>query len=314
MGLMGLMGLTSPASRPFVSSAGVLVLALLGPLVATQPAFAFVRTTSDHSGVAVQWLERCLIVRPDSRGSQDVPLDQIEATLDRSVTNWGSRTLACGYLLLQSAPASRSADVGIDGKPTVVFRDQSWQRPGSKTMRDPSIIALTTVFYVDTPGYVGDATILDADIELNGVNYTFTTDITTAQPRAGTQIADLENTLTHELGHVQGLAHTCWDHVKPTPPLDDQGQPIPDCNDALPESILATTMYPYPLSPGETSKRHLAQDDVDGICEVYPATAPPPACHQELDGGCSFGGSIRFTPFSLAFALALALARRRLRR
>jgi hypothetical protein len=290
-----------------------ILVSLLFILAATPPAAAYVRTTSDHSNQPVEWLERCIIVRPDLRGSQDVPIDQVEATLDRAVINWTSRTLDCGYLLLQSAPADRISDVGIDGRPTVVFRDRAWVMPGTDLPRDTGIIALTTVFYVDTPGYVGDATILDADIELNGVNWTFTTDVSTATPRFATTIADLENTLTHELGHVQGLGHTCWDHVKDTPPLDDQGHPIPDCNDTdLPESILATTMYPYPLMDGETSKRHLSQDDVNGVCQVYPNTVAPPACHQEMDGGCSVGARASLpVPFVFAFALLWMMRRRR---
>jgi hypothetical protein len=197
-------------------------LAGLAFIIVSARAHAYVRTTSDRSNMPVQWLERCIIVRPDLRGSQDLPLDQVQAALDRSVINWTSKTLTCGYLLLQSAPALRVTDVGIDGRPTVIFRDTDWQRP-NKMHRDDSIIALTTVFYVDTPGFVGDATILDADIELNGVNYTFTNNVMAARARDGTQIADLENTLTHELGHVQGLAHTCWDHIKESAPLDDKG-------------------------------------------------------------------------------------------
>ena len=303
----------------------MLAVVAVTTIALTPRASAYVQTTSDRSNMPVQWVERCIIVRPDLRGSQDFSIDQIEATLDRAVANWTSRTLSCGYLLLQSAPAVRVADVGIDGQETLVFRDQLWERPGAAMPHDPSIIALTTVFYVDTPGFVGDATILDADIELNGVNYTFTTDVTTAVARDNTVIADLENTLTHELGHVQGLGHTCWDHIRDTPPLDNNGDPIPDCNGALPESILDTTMYPYPLMVGETSKRHLSQDDVNGICDVYPQTAAAPACFAEVDGGCSvarFGSAAPSTssafPFSFAFTLAFsfsfAFARRRMRR
>jgi uncharacterized protein (TIGR03382 family) len=209
---------------------------------------------------------------------------------------------------LNVGAASSGGAYGIDGRPTVVFRDVRWSDARGEP-RDPGIIALTTVFYVDTPGYLGDATILDADVELNGVNYTFTTDVTTAMPRLGTEVADLENTLTHELGHVQGLGHTCWDHVRDTPPLDNRGQPIPDCRGNLPQSILNTTMYPYPLMPGETSKRHLSQDDVNGVCDPYPLAGIPPPCQQEIDGGCAV------TPHGAAgvwpLLLALAWLRRR---
>jgi len=276
--------------------------------IVTGTAGAYVRTTSDKSSVPVKWLSRCITVRPDARGSQDLPLADVEATLARAVSNWGSRTLSCGFLVLNVGAASSGGSFGIDGRPTVVFRDQRWSDSRGNP-RDSSIIALTTVFYVDTPGLVGDASILDADIELNGMNYTFTTDIASAVPRPGTEVADLENTLTHELGHVQGLGHTCWDHIRESPPLDNHGQPIPDCLGALPASVTSTTMYPYPLMPGETSKRHLAQDDVDGICEPYPLSETPPACQQEIDGGCSVGARGGAGPWALL--LLVALLRRR---
>jgi hypothetical protein len=208
-------------------------------------------------------------------------------------------------------------DVAADGLPAVIFRNDEWRRPGHPP-HDPSAIGLTTVMYVNTPGLPGDGTILDADIELNNVNYTFTTDPTTATTRPGTQLADLENTLTHELGHVQGLAHTCWDHVTATPPLDNTGAPIPDCNDpTLPLSITDTTMYPYATMAGETSKRQLSPDDVSGVCDVYQPLQGKLGCYANIEGGCSATPTARRERWPLvaaalgALATLLAAARRR---
>jgi hypothetical protein len=281
-------------------------------LAITGPARAYVRITTERGGSPVLWLHSCISVRADGRGSIDVPLPQVDAALARAANNWTSRTSSCSFLQLVPLEAGPKADVAIDGQPTIVFRDEAWRRPGASMEHDPSSIGLTSVFYVDTPGARADGTILDADIELNGVYFTFTTTPMTATPRPGTTIADLENTLTHELGHVQGLAHTCWDHVRDAPPLDDQGQMIPDCNGPVPDAIRMTTMFPYASMPGETSKRHLSDDDVRGICEIYPASAPPPACYGLVEGGCAVARR-RPPPLTLelAFALALLWARRR---
>ena len=122
-------------------------------------------------------------------------------------------------------------------------------------------------------------------------------------------LADLENTLTHELGHVQGLAHTCWDHITDTPPLDNLGNPIPDCNDPdLPASITDTTMYPYASMPGETSKRNLSADDVAGVCDVYQPLAGKLACYPEIDGGCSAAPASRRSRWPLGGLALGALA------
>jgi hypothetical protein len=293
-------------------SSGLLAWAVVA---LSSSAWGYVRTAT-KGGVAVQWVESCVTVTPDLRGSIDVSIQDINATLQRSTDNWNRRTSACGYLVLASQPATRVHDVGSDGQPVLVFRHMAWQRPGGMPY-DPAAIGLTTVFFIDTPAKLGDGTILDADIELNGVNYTFTTNPATAKARTGTTIADLENTLTHELGHVQGLAHTCWDHQTDSPPRDETGTPIPDCASMLSAKITTATMFPKTLMPGETSKRNVQDDDVKGVCDAYAATGSAPACYQMLTNpGCAAGGPplASRAPIAgslLALAAAWTLARRR---
>jgi MYXO-CTERM domain-containing protein len=278
-------------------------------------AWAYVRSTSPKSGKAFSWLVSCLVVQPDGRGSQDLSIDQINETVVRATNNWSSRTDSCSNMRLTAIPADGPQEVAADGHPVVVFRDTVWARPGG-IPHEPSAIGLTTVFHVSAPGQPGDATILDADIELNGVNYTFTTDPMNAVPRDGTSIADLENTLTHELGHVQGLAHTCWDHTTDTPPLDDKGVPIFDCNDpAMPPEVAMTTMFPYSFQPGETSKRMLSPDDQRGICEIFSNANPPAACFQKVTGGYPLGCAVSHgRPHEVMLPLLVVLAALWLRR
>jgi hypothetical protein len=268
------------------SAGGLLVAGLVALLPST--ARGYVRTTTKH-GTAIEWVERCIFITTDLRGTTDLPVATLNATLAQAVKNWNDRTTGCGYLSLAALPATHPYEVASDGRPVVVYRNQTWKRPGGEA-HDPSAIGLTTVFYVDTPGRIGDGTILDADIELNAVNFTFTVTPENAQARPGTSPADLENTLTHELGHVQGLAHTCWDHQTDTPPLDETGAPIPDCAMMpLPAKITGATMYPYSvptaMNPVEISKRHLSDDDVHGVCDVYPSNAHRPACFQTVQNG-----------------------------
>ncbi len=276
-------------------------------VAAADYALAYVRTTTETSDVPVQWNVGCVVVTPDLRGSKDVPLDQVAAVLARATVNWTKFTSSCNGIVLTSRPAYKVLDVDADGIPAVIFRNDAWQRPGHPP-HDPAAIGLTTVMYVNTPGAPGDGTILDADIELNNVNYTFVLEPSTVPARPGTQIADLENTITHELGHVQGLAHTCWDHITDTPPLDNTGNPIPDCNDPdLPSLVTDATMYPYATMDGETSKRDLTPDDVAGVCDVYQPLAGKLSCYPEIVGGaCSAAPAERRTRLPIVLA-ALAV-------
>jgi hypothetical protein len=297
-------------------------------LVVATPASAYVRTTTVHRdpavvSVPVQWNVRCLGITPDSRGSRDLLLTDVEATLARAITNWNNRTSTCGGLVLSANAAARALDVGDDGFNALVFRNDVFQRPG----HDPyptNIIALTTVVYVDTPGRAGDGTLLDADIEVNNANFTFSTQSGTGLARTGTQLVNLENTLTHELGHVQGLAHTCWDGTTTTDPIDNQGNPIPDCTTAiLPDGVTNSIMYPF-YEP-DAPDRPLTDDDVRGVCDVY-GSLPQLACWHDVTGGCNTT-PVAPTPAterrrrgwpllpaaSLAAAMALAWARARRR-
>ncbi len=100
-----------------------------------------------------------------------------------------------------------------------------------------SAIGLTTTTYD-----VNTGEIVDADVEFNADSYPFTT------VDSASTMMDIQNTMAHEAGHMMGL-----DHSK------------------------ASEATMYSTAPeGETQKRSLSQDDIDGICFVYPLSGSAP--------------------------------------
>jgi hypothetical protein len=297
-------------------------LAAVALLGASLPARAYVDTRTS-SGTAVRWQVRCIAMSPDARGDQSgdsITNDDITSSLQAAIDTWNTSLQTCSAMQLSLNPATQVLGVVSDGRPAVVFTSDNWSH-------DAAAIAVTTVWYANHAGDPTDGQISDADIELNAVNYTFTTTPTTAVARPNTSVADLQNTLTHELGHVMGLAHTCWDHTagEPTAPPDNTGAPAPDCDlyPDLPAKVTTATMYPYTMMPGAINMRIVGPDDLQGICDAYPNTGTEMACYGYIQStGCQYSLSrtprtavvgLLFTSTLLLFAVATWRARRRRR-
>ncbi|MCU1277915.1 MAG: peptidase and matrixin and adamalysin [bacterium] len=288
------------------------------------PASAFVRSRTEK-GTAVAWSGSCAYVQPDSAGTPDMPADQFFSVVQKSLTNWTNAIGDQAYLkLVYSPPAALEAH--LDGVNTIKFRTDRWCHPNDTQQNNvcysSAAAGITTVFFVQD-GSNRAGTILDADIELNDINFTFAVLPSTGQPRDGTTFADLENTLTHELGHLQGLDHTCKDQATPPQEVDDSGSAPPDCGSltSLPlaeqTKIKLATMYNF-AQPGEISKRSPEVDDVNGIANAYPPASDPSSCKMtDLNafktGGCTIAGRAPRSLAALAvlFAVLVALVARR---
>jgi MYXO-CTERM domain-containing protein len=171
--------------------------------------------------------------------------------------------------------------------------------------------------YVNDANSPQDGKIVDADIELNGVDFDITVNGVTNTPR-GKCFADLQNTLTHELGHLHGLEHTC--RLNPSDPqwIDDQGNPVPLCSAVPPTNtkIREATMYPT-QECGEVTKSSLSDDDIQAICTIYPTARNPGTCEPvggTTGAGCcsaSRGADRPAGALLLAGVVALWMRRRR---
>ena len=216
----------------------------------------------------------------------------------RSAQTWETQLQACGNLdLIETAQHSSSRFVGYtqsgQNENLVLFRLQLCSAvvpPGDSCVaagncgnahdcwdHGSTVVALTTSSYI-----VSSGELLDADVEMNAASATPT--IVDSPPCSPGGIStscvanDLQNAVTHEIGHFLGLAHS------PDP---------------------SSTMYASePL--GETSKRVLDTGSKQFVCDVYPAGQASKDCGSSNSGCSTAGDPGALGPGILLLLLALA--------
>jgi hypothetical protein len=300
-------------------------VALIGAQAEAQ---SFLRTTVEgQPDLPLFWTTRCMEYRVGIQGSPTTPGRTEDAAIDAAVASWQHAANSCGngWQFVRGAPVPVAEyHLGpVKGTPPqvqILFRELSCEdvvpdgddcEADPRTAHtlcankyqcmfgdDPTVIGLTTVTYSPKTGEI-----IDADIELNAApvyklnlpGKLFTAvdgpKCTGAEPVPGTCVEyDIQNTLTHELGHALG-----FDHVMNP----------------------ASTMFAS-ADIGEVSKRIIDSGTLRGFCTVYgkmkdgecvasseqPLQPPAP-----VTGGCSAA-----PPSPLLLALLMGpLARRRRR-
>lgn len=288
--------------------------AFLALTALTNPAAqAYVPTTTNKSQQPVGWRDsNCVMVVANSAGSADISDGSDLVAIDSSAKKWHKAVVGCSFMRISLQEASSTTVPAFDKKGentnTIYWSEElCGEEPKAGCWsHDENAAAITTVSFVDNPNSERDGQIIDADIELNGVYFTFTTSAAVE--------TDIENTLVHELGHLMGLDHPCDDGVRSPPPYDHLGRRIPPCG-REPDWYQEVTMYNF-ADYGETKKRSPEKDDVRGICDLYPVKSDPGVCKAaELPGGpCTVGGSGSLPEVSgllLLLFVALRINRRR---
>jgi uncharacterized protein (TIGR03382 family) len=274
----------------------------------------FVRTGPTKAGHSLYWESGCVLVTVDAAGTTALPGTQEFDIIDASIAEWNTKTASCSYLNVM-VEGRRALEVGNDKVNLIKFRDTTWGRPASGNdparAYAPAAAGITTAVYVDDANSKRDGAIIDADVEINGVNFAITADSQPSNPRDSV----LQNTLTHELGHLHGLEHPCLAQGDP-PRVDNLGNPVPSCFGVLPPAITEATMYNF-QDPGETKKESLSPDDINAICQIYPTNKDPGTCEPVVansSGCCSasgYGANGPAASLLLASSTVLLLLRRR---
>jgi hypothetical protein len=312
----------------FINRALLVALVTLGTSL-PGPAWAYVRTVTRARGVPTAWKTTCVNME-FSLGAFPLNLDAAGYlnAAQQAGDAWTNASLdgvnRCSNVLfsVESVPDVAGL-VGQDGHNRLIFRQDKWCRdPPPKDPKEPpcydrNALAVTTVFQLKSSGEI-----LDADLEVNAVNFHWG-DFVAYPEQFDSSTHDFQGAITHELGHVIGLEHTCYlpsTYADGTPvprPVDNLENPVPNCGSDNPPSITDATMY---VSVGslvsEVGLRSLSPDDAQGACDVYPVSADfvclAPSTPATSGGGCSFPPSGRGG--AIAGVLVLLLAVTRLRR
>jgi MYXO-CTERM domain-containing protein len=272
----------------------------------------FVRTGPTKAGHYLYWESGCIFMTVDDAGTREVAGDAEFPVIDASIKTWNDDTASCSYMVMMNA-GRKAMEVGKDHVNVIKFRDESWCRPAVDNdparCYDPSAAGITTATYVDDASSSRDGAIVDADVEINGHDFAIAVDgvsLGTASCQA-----ELGNTLTHELGHVHGLEHTCLASGDPMR-LDGSGNKVPTCSSSLGDpAITEPTMYNF-QDCGETKKETLEADDINAICTIYPKAKDPKTCEPVGSStGCGCQSSGPAAPAVMVGVVLLGLRRRR---
>jgi len=194
------------------------------------------------------WRSACIGYSLQESSGKEVAYDTLAKAVDAAFLAWTSRACPTDG----SGPSRPSIDVrdlgpvacaeasfSNDGpnQNVIVFRDAEWPHKAQEgvSLDQPSpTVALTTVSFDKKTGEI-----LDADMELNSADHHIVPLDGVAEVPAGT--FDLQSVLTHEAGHVFGIAHA-------------------------PSSF--SVMYASDEG-GSIRKRTIGLEDVASICSIY---------------------------------------------
>ena len=130
----------------------------------------------------------------------------------------------------------------------IYFYEDDWN-----SAYDNASLAITTCSY-----YQHNGQILDCDIEVNDKKFLFGTNYESFK-------YDLQSVITHELGHFLGLDHSDKGYEDYSPYFIEN-----NFTDIWPDYKvwMEATMFSH-ADKGETKKRILQPDDINGLCEIY---------------------------------------------
>lgn len=226
------------------------LLVVFGSLAVPRGAGAYCRTTTqplpqDYSptrgcytdGLYLFWRNACVSYSINASASASIPFDEAKRVIDDSFGTWMGTTCAdtgqAAGIAVSNAGSASCEKIGYNADGP--NQNLIVFRDDGWPYLDPnSTLGLTTVTFNSETGEI-----YDADMEINSSRRNLST--TDRVPANG---FDLASVVTHEAGHFFGLAHA---------------------------TSMSATMYAS-YKPGTDALRTLSDDDVAGLCAIYPST------------------------------------------
>jgi hypothetical protein len=234
-------------------------LALLLALAPTAQGYT-VKATS--TGAPLHWPAGAIAMTPAfDPHPGEVDVGPAEEALTNATSTWQAELDGAGVSFTAITAEAAPLIHGSDGVNQV-----RWAFALTDPDVEPGVLALTFINY-----RTADGEIADADVVVNAASFRWTTAATCVSEY------DLESALTHELGHLLGLAHSA-------------GHP-------------EATMFATGTSC-ETTKRILAADDKAGLASIYRGATTAP-------GGCAAAPGGGLAALALVLTATLAIGRRR---
>jgi len=267
-------------------------MAVLG-LAISSPSWAFEWITDDDRTVCLWWRQRNVPFYINEECSADTALADCLEAVQASFSVWQQPD--CSDLSFQYQGLTEARSWGVDQWNLIYWEEDEWDDQHGKT------IAFTHWTLIAETGEL-----VDVDIELNGVDHIFSVE------SSATVMQDIRNVLTHEVGHLVGLSHPQYPECLNVPDADVASEGL-----GHPPDTEATMFCTADL--GEIKKRDLSQDDIDGLCYLYPEDRGLPTCFLQegevkVVGGCACGNGPGPTAGIGLWVLVAVLATQRRRR
>jgi len=222
----------------------VLIFLVFSPSDAEPQCYEFETVPNSNPPIKLKWPSSDIPVRfvVNYLGTPDVSNSSYNdgefMAISEAFRTWTQ--VKSSYLVFQDdGIVSQSLRSGNDSLNLIVWRETVWKQIGY----DEKVIAITTTWFDTSNG-----NIINSDMELNGVNFSWRiVGPANCIPEIDRNVVDVQNIVTHETGHMLGLA------------------------DIMDTACKDVTMF-YASSSCDTKRRDPTQDDITGLSTLYPAT------------------------------------------